>query len=112
MLRNKIIKDSASRNTPAGCDQRRTGPHVITTHPSGNLVISIGTKSENKSSATKKQCLDDSETEVKHIAKYQKTKNAMNIVKSEDDQSSNGLKVIEEPNLHHVENKSSIIKSS
>lgn len=36
----------------------------------------------------------------------------MNIVKSEDDQSFNSLKVIEEPNLHHVENKSSIIKSS
>lgn len=93
-------------------DQKRTGPHIVTTHPSGNLVISIGTKIENKSFTNKKQCPGDSEIEVKHSAKYQKTKNAMNIVKTEDDQSSNTLKIINEPNLHHIENKSAILKSS
>jgi len=36
----------------------------------------------------------------------------MNISKSEEDQSSNGLKVTEEPNLYRVDNKSTIIKSS
>ncbi|VVC38726.1 Hypothetical protein CINCED_3A021786 [Cinara cedri] len=110
-VNNKKIKDTASRNTLTG-DQRKTGPHIVTTHPSGNLVISIGTKTENKSCTSKKQCFDDSETEVKHTARYHKSKNAMSIVKSEDDQSSNDLKVIEEPNLHHVENKSTIIQSS
>jgi len=75
------------------------------------LVISIGTKVEIKS-ANKKSYSDDSDTETKHSAKYQKTKNAMNIPKSEEDQNSSGLKVTEEPNLYRVENKSTIIKSS
>lgn len=90
------------------------GPHIVSTHPSGNLIISIGTKVENKASANKKkQCIDDdSEGEVKHPTKYQKTKNAMNIMKSEDDQYSSRIKIIEEPNLHRVENKNTIIKSS
>jgi len=60
----------------------------------------------------KKNYPENSEIEIKQSAKYQKTKNAMNIPKSEEEQSSNGLKAIEETNLYHVENKSSIIKSS
>lgn len=88
-----------------------SGPHIVTTHPSGNLVISIGTKVENRP-ASKKNYSEDPETEIKHSAKYQKTKNAMNIPKSEEDQSSNGLKLTEEATLYQVENKSTIIKSS
>lgn len=106
----KKVKDSTIRNTQSE-DSRISGPHIVTTHPSGNLVISIGTKVENRP-ASKKNYSEDSETEIKHSAKYQKTKNAMNIPKSEEDQSSNGLKVTEEQNLYRVDNKSSIIKSS
>ncbi|KAE9535255.1 hypothetical protein AGLY_007988 [Aphis glycines] len=106
----KKAKDSTIRNTQSE-DSRTSGPHIVTTHPSGNLVISIGTKVENRP-ASKKNYSEDSETEIKHPAKYQKTKNAMNIPKSEEDQSSNGLKVTEETNLYRVDNKSTIIKSS
>jgi len=106
----KKVKDSTIRNAQSE-DLRVSGPHIVTTHPSGNLVISIGTKVENRP-ASKKNYSEDSETEIKHSAKYQKTKNAMNIPMSEEDQSSNGLKVTEEPNLYRVENKSTIIKSS
>ncbi|KAL5237360.1 hypothetical protein ACI65C_004770 [Semiaphis heraclei] len=105
----KKIKDS-TRNTQSE-DLRVSGPHIVTTHPSGNLVISIGTKVEI-TSANKKSYSDDSDTETKHSAKYQKTKSSMNIPKSEEDQRSSGLKVTEEPNLYRVENKSTIIKSS
>lgn len=109
---DKKLKDSTSRNTQGG--DQTSGPHVVSTHPSGNLVISIGTKVENKTSTSKKQSLEreDLESEVKHMAKYQKTKNAMSIVKSEDYQSSNGLKIIQEPNLYQVENKNQATKSS
>lgn len=106
----KKAKDSTIRNTQSE-DSRISGPHIVTTHPSGNLVISIGTKVENRP-ASKKNYSEDSETEIKHPAKYQKTKNAMNIPKSEEDQSSNSLKVTEETNLYRVDNKSTIIKSS
>lgn len=106
----KKVKDSTIRNTQIE-DLRVSGPHIVTTHPSGNLVISIGTKVENRP-GSKKNYSGDPETEIKHSAKYQKTKNAMNIPKSEEDQSSNSLKVTEEPNLFRVENKSTIIKSS
>ncbi|XP_003244249.1 protein AF-10 [Acyrthosiphon pisum] len=106
----KKVKDSTIRNAQSE-DLRVSGPHIVTTHPSGNLVISIGTKVENRP-ASKKNYSEDPETEIKHSAKYQKTKNTMNIPKSEEDQSSNGLKVTEEPNLYRVENKSTIIKSS
>lgn len=97
-------------NTHSG-EPRISGPHIVSTHPSGNLVISIGTKAENRTSS-KKNYLEDPETETKQLAKYQKTKNAMNIPKSEEDQSSNSLKKIDVPNLYRVENKSTIIKSS
>jgi len=42
----------------------------------------------------------------------QKTKNAMNMIKPEDNQNSNDLKITEEPNLYNVENSSSTIKPS
>lgn len=106
-MNEKKLKDSTSRNSQGG--DQTSGPHVVSTHPSGNLVISIGTKVENKTSTSKKQSL---ESDVKQTAKYQKTKNAMNIVKSEDNQSSNGLKIIQEPNLYQVENKNQTTKLS
>lgn len=94
-------------------EQRKSEPHIVTNHPSGNLVISIGTKVENRSSTSKKQYLGESETEEKHSTKYQKTKDSsMNIPKSEVNQTSNNLKIIDEPNLHHIENKCSTIQSS
>jgi len=107
---DKKIKESIPRNTQNE-DQESSGPHVVTTHPSGNLIISIGTKVENNSSTIKKQNIEDSETEVKPTIK-QKTKNAMNMIKSEDNQNSNDLKITEEPNLYNVENSSSTIKPS
>lgn len=104
---DKKIKDSISRNTPSG-DQKKSGPHIVTNHPSGNLVISIGTKVENKSTTNKKPH-PDSESEVKQITKYQKTKNAMNIPKAEDDQTS---KTSEKPSSPQAESNNTIIKSS
>lgn len=106
-MNEKKLKDSTSRNSQGG--DQTSGPHVVSTHPSGNLVISIGTKVENKTSTSKKQSL---ESDVKQMAKYQKTKNAMNIVKFEDNQSSNGLKIIQKPNLYQVENKNQTTKLS
>lgn len=77
------------------------------------MVISIGTKVENKSSTCKEPCVENFETEIKLSPKYQKNKNAMNIVKTEDNQSPNSLiKIVEEPNLYCVENKSLVIKPS
>jgi len=114
MLGDKIAdkknKDFSPRNT-ASEDQKTSGPHIVTNHPSGNLVISIGTKVENKSSTSKKHYLN-SETEVKQVYKCQKTKNTMNTVKTEEDQSSSTLKILEEPNLHCIENKSATKKTS
>lgn len=108
---DKKVKDSPSEDMHSE-DKKKFGPHIVTTHPSGNLVISIGTKVESKTSTTKKQYLEDSETEVKQQTKYQKANNAMNIVKTEDNQSSSNLNIVEEPNLFHVENKSLTLKSS
>lgn len=108
---DKKIKDSTTQNIPKD-DQKKSGSHVVTTNQSGNLVISIGTKVENKSSTNKKQSLEDSETEQKLTTKYQKTKNAMNINKAEDDQLSNGIKITEETNLYRIENKNTTLKSS
>lgn len=101
---------TTQKNTQS--EDQRSGPHVVSTHPSGNLIISMGKKVENKALVNKKQYVDDSDGEVKHPAKYQKTKNAMHMVKSEDNQSSTRLKVIEIPNLHRVDNKSTSFKSS
>lgn len=108
---DKKIKDSTTQYIPKD-DQKKSGSHVVTTNQSGNLVISIGTKVENKSSTNKKQSLEDSETEQKQTTKYQKTKNAMNINKAEDDQLSNGIKITEETNLYRIENKNTTLKSS
>lgn len=109
---DKKVKDLITQKNMESDDQS-SGPHIVTTHPSGNLIISIGTKVENKASTTnKKQNLNDSEGEVKQPAKYQKTKIAMNMRKSEDNQSSNRLKGTEDPNLPRVENKNTIMKSS
>lgn len=107
---HKKIKDVTIRNTQS--EDQTSGPHIVSTHPSGNLIISIGTKVENRTSTSKKQSLEDSETEVKQSTKYQKTKNAISITKSEDGQSSNGLKIVQEPNLYHIENKNQTTKSS
>lgn len=77
------------------------------------MVISIGTKVENKSSTCKEPCVENFDTEIKPSPKYQKTKNAMNIIKTEDNQSSNSLiNIVKEPNLYCVENKSLAIKPS
>jgi len=111
IVNDKNVKDLTTQKNIQSEDQR-SGPHMVSTHPSGNLIISIGTKIENKSVTNKKQYVDDSDGELKHPAKYQKTKNAMNMVKSEDNQSSTRLKVIEIPNLHRVENKNTSFKSS
>lgn len=108
-IADKKYKDLSPRNISE--DQKRSGPHIVTNHPSGNLVISIGTKVENKSSTSKKHYLN-SETEVKQISKCQKTKNTMNTVKTEENRSSSTLKILEEPNLHAVENKSATSKTS
>lgn len=108
---DKKVKDLSPQNLHSE-DKKKSGPHIVSNHPSGNLVISIGTKVESKSSTNKKQFLEDSETEVKQQAKYQKTNNAMSIVKTEDNQSSNTLILIEEPNLNCSENKSVTIKTS
>lgn len=107
---DKKVKDSTTRNTQGG--DQISGPHVVSTHPSGNLVISIGTKIENKTSISKKQSLEDLKSEVKQTAKYQKTKNPMSVVKFEDDQSPNGLKIVQEPNLCQGENKNQTTKTS
>lgn len=104
IVNEKKIKDSNPRNSPSG-DQNKSGPHIVSTHPSGNLVISIGTKIENKSSTSKKKYSEGSESETKQTTKYQKTKNAMNIPKAEDVQTS---KVIETPSLPQVESKNTI----
>lgn len=103
---DKKIKDSTTRTTPG--DQKKSGPHIVTNHPSGNLVISIGTKVENKS-LTNKKPYSDSESEVKQITKFQKTKNAMNIPKAEDDRTS---KTTEKPSSPQVESNSTIINLS
>lgn len=77
------------------------------------MVISIGTKVENKSSTYKESCIENFETEIKLSPKYQKTKNPMNIVKTEDNQSPNSLiNIVEDPNLYCVENKNLVIKPS
>lgn len=108
---DKKIKDSTTQNISTE-DQKKAGLHVVTTNPSGNLVISIGPKVENNPSTSKKQSFEDFETEKKQITKYQKTKNAMNITKTDDDQLSNGIKITEETNLYRIENKNTTIKSS
>lgn len=108
---DKNVKDLTTQKNIQSEDQR-SEPHVVSTHPSGNLIISIGKKVENKVLANKKQYVDDSDGEMKHPAKYQKTKNALTIVKSEDNQSLTPLKVIEIPNLHRVENQSTSLNSN
>lgn len=110
---DKKIKDSTTKNTQSGDKKKSAVPHIVSNHPSGNLVISIGTKVDNKSSTTKKQYLENSETELKQTPKYQKTKNAMNIAKVEDDlKYNNGIKLTEETNLYRLENKSAIVQPS
>lgn len=110
---DKKIKDTTIKNTQSGEQKKSSGPHIVTNHPSGNLVISIGSKVDNKSSTSKKQYHENSESEVKQTAKYQKTKNAMNIVKTEDDlRYNNGIKLTEETNLYRLENKSTITQPS
>lgn len=110
---DKKIKDSTAKNSQSGDQRKSTVPHIVSNHPSGNLVISIGTKVDNKSSSSKNQYLEYSETEVKQTTKYQKTKNAMNIIKVEDDlRYNNGIKLTEETNLYRLDNKSTIIQSS
>jgi hypothetical protein len=108
---DKKNKDSENQNIPSD-DHKKSGHHIVTTNQSGNLVISIGTKVENKSSTSKKQGLEDSETEKKQTTKYQKTKNAMNTTKADNDQLSNGIKITEETNLYRIENKNTNMKSS
>lgn len=98
----KKVKDFSIHNTQSE-DKKKSEPHIVTTHPSGNLVISIGTKTEtirtkveNTSSACKKTFSEVSET-VKQPYKYQKTNSLMNVTMSENDQSSKRPKKSEEP---------------
>lgn len=102
---DKKIKDSTTRTTPS--DQKKSGPHIVPNHPSGNLVISIGTKVDKFSSNKKPH--SDSESEVKPFTKYQKTKNAMNIPKAEDDRTP---KTTEKPSSPQVESNTTIINLS
>lgn len=117
LIGEKKGKDLPIKDTQSG-DQKKFEPHIVTTHPSGNLVISMGSKSdaaktkvENTTSTSKKSCSKDLEIS-KPAPKYQKTNNEMNVEASDEDQISKGLKITEKPNLSHVDNNSTIIKSS
>ncbi|XP_050426553.1 protein AF-10-like [Adelges cooleyi] len=108
-VNEKKIKELSFPNIPSN-ERNKSQPHIVSTHPSGNLIISIGAKPQTITSGIKN--LHSNDLESGNPTKYQKMDSVMSTDKPKKNQNSEVLKIVEEPNLSRMENANTIIKSN
>lgn len=110
-MNEKKGKDQKELNlsTTLNNEKKNSQPHIVS--PTGSLIISVGTKTENTTMGTKNEHPNDCEAEKP--TKILKTENHMNAELSNSNKNQNfGLNIVEESNLNKSETKTIVIKSS